>query len=136
MATNQTKEQDQLTILFPTGKEVLIRDKVYCITPFKLGQYPRVIKAITPLANVYSDAIKNNLSQLDTIMALLGEGGENAMDLIRLSTDETAEWVSDLNLDEGIELLGALIEVNADFFIKKILPQLTKAVETVSGQMQ
>lgn len=130
-------ETNQLEILFPTGKEVTIRNAVYCIKPFKLGQIPKVLKAINPIVGVFAGLAQKNTNMLEVITSILAEGGDNILDLIVLATNSPAEFVkNEMELDEGIELLTAVIEVNSDFFIKKVLPKMTEVVQTLNGQMQ
>jgi hypothetical protein len=40
-------------------------------------------------------------------------------------------------MDEGVELLGAILEVNVSFFVQKVLPQINSKLEAVlPGQTQ
>lgn len=137
MSKKEVIEQpNQLEILFPTGKEITIRELVYIIKPFKLGQIPKVLKSINPIINLFGQLVGQERNKLEVITGILTNGGENILELIGLATNQPMEWVNDLELDEGIELLTGILEVNSDFFIKRVLPILTNGVATLNGQMQ
>jgi hypothetical protein len=45
------------------------------------------------------------------------------------------EWVAQLSLDAAIQLAEAVFEVNADFFIRRLLPTLTKAAGRIGQRL-
>ena len=135
MASKETK-QDQLSILFPEGKEVTIRENVYCIKPFKLGELPKVLKAINPIVGVFAGLAQKNANMLEVVTGILSEGGDNILQLMAIATKQPQEFIDELDLDEGIEVLTAVIEVNSDFFFKKALPKMTEMIQKLNGQIQ
>ena len=125
----------QLNTLLPQGKELKIRDENLTIKPFKLGELPKVFKAIDPISKALFEAISKSGNQVEMITGLVANGGENLIDLMVIGSKQSREWVEDLELDEGIELFGAILEVNASFFVQKVLPNLNKKMEAI-GQTQ
>ena len=49
-----------------------------------------------------------------------------------IATRRPVDWVAGLGLDEAVRLAEAVFEVNADFFIQRVLPSLTEAATRVS----
>lgn len=56
---------------------------------------------------------------------LLGAADEQVFGLITLATDKDVEFYDRIDLDDGIKILIATVEVNKDFFVQKVLPLLT-----------
>lgn len=61
------------------------------------------------------------------LAAFLEAGADASSDLMQLMAEcikQPVSFIEDLDPDEGFQLIGAFFEVNADFFIKKVLPEL------------
>jgi hypothetical protein len=112
--------------LFPLGKEVMIADKALRITPFKLGELPKVFRAVEPITTLVMEAFGSQQSQIKSLTKIMVGGGDNVIDLIAIGSRQPRTWVEDLDADQGIELLAAVIEVNASFFVQKVLPILNR----------
>ena len=112
--------------LFPLGKEVTIADKALRITPFKLGELPRVFKVIEPITALVIEALGSSQNQMASLTKIMVGGGDNVLDLIAIGSRQPRTWVDELEMDQGIDLLAAVIEVNASFFVQKVLPILNR----------
>lgn len=124
---------NELNTLLPQGKELNIRNENLAIKPFKLGELPKVFKAIDPISKALFDSLSNGGNQVEMITGLVANGGENLIDLMAIGSKKSREWVEDLELDEGIELFGTILEVNASFFVQKVLPNLNKRMEAIQA---
>ena len=122
----------QLQQLFPIGKEVTIADKTLRITPFKLGELPRVFKAIEPITALIIEALGSKQSQITSITNIMVKGGENVIDLMTIGSRQPRAWLEQLEMDAAVDLLSAVLEVNISFFVQKVLPTLHKAMEQVA----
>ena len=128
---------NELTNLFPTGKEVSIQAENLTIKPFKFGELPKVFKLVTPMAAALSTLQQNRDNPATAIAGLIANGGDSILDLMVIGSHKPREWIDNLDMDEGATLLTAILEVNADFFIQKVLPVImdtASKVKTVSGQ--
>lgn len=129
----------ELSTLFPQGKTIVIGDKEFTIKPFKLGQLPSVFKCIEPISVKLFSAINDqSINSPAVIVDLISVGGEHIIDLIKISTNETRLWVEELDLDQAVDVFTVILEVNADFFIHKVLPKLNQQMDRVkaAGQSQ
>lgn len=124
---------NELNTLLPQGKELNIRNENLAIKPFKLGELPKVFKAIDPISKALFESLSNGGNQVEMITGLVANGGENLIDLMAIGSKKSREWVEDLELDEGIELFGTILEVNASFFVQKVLPNLNKRMEAIQA---
>ena len=112
--------------LFPIGKEVTLAEKTFRVTPFKLGELPRVFKVIEPITALVIEALGSQRNQMTSLTKIMVEGGDNVLDLIAIGSRQPRTWEDALEMDQGIELLAAVIEVNASFFVQKVLPILNR----------
>ena len=94
------------------------------LTPLKVGELPAFARAVQPVAA--------SLSASPDWLALLAEHGEAVIEAVAIASRRPAEWVAGLGLDEAVRLAEAVFEVNADFFIQRVLPGLTEAAARIS----
>lgn len=125
----------ELEKLFPAGQKLTIAGTELTITPFKLGELPKVFKVIDPITKLVMDAIGSDANQMESLSKIMVQGGDNVLDLISIGTRQPRTWVDDLEMDQGVQVLAAVLEVNASFFVQKVLPLLNKAVKAVPGQV-
>lgn len=124
----------EISTLFP-GQEVKLQSgEVITIKPFTFGQLPKALKIGQKLGVLLSDLYRQgkfedqaNVSQ--NLMVIIGEGGEDLLELIGLGIGKSREWFDTLQGDDGITLTIAFLEVNIDFFTKKMMPQLSEAMQ-------
>lgn len=121
-----------LNTLMPQGKEIRIRDANLTIKPFKFGELPKVFKAVDPISKALFDGLVGG-NQIEAITKLVANGGDNIIDLMVIGSKQSREWVEDLEMDEGIDVFAAILEVNASFFVQRVLPTLNSRMEAVQA---
>ncbi|MFA7239370.1 MAG: hypothetical protein WC091_04600 [Sulfuricellaceae bacterium] len=110
-----------LATLIPTPVELSLNGKTLSIVPFKIGILPEMARTCAP----FMDAFKPG-APVDWL-ALTIEHGENVFAALALASGQPQTWVEGLTAEEAIRLAQTVIEVNADFFIRRVLPSLTAA---------
>ena len=103
--------------LIPQASSLVIHGETLAIIPLKVGQMPAFLRAITPVMHHL------NRSEIDWI-ALFGERGDDLLSAIAIAVGKPRSWVDDLAADEAIVLAAKVIEVNADFFTRTVMPKL------------
>lgn len=106
-----------LDTLVPQSLEVVIAGETVRIGPLRVGQLPGFLRAITPVMQRISSADIDWLS-------LFGERGDDLLLAIAIAVGKPRAWVDDLAADEAILLAAKVIEVNADFFTRTVMPRL------------
>jgi len=104
-----------LDTLVPQPVDLLIHGEALRIQPLKVGQLPGFLRTITPVMQQISSADIDWLS-------LFGERGEDLLSAISIAVNKPRAWVDDLAADE------AILEVNADFFSRTVMPRLDGAL--------
>lgn len=56
----------------------------------------------------------------------------NLLDAVAVCLRKDRSWVDDLDLDELVMLVGKVLEVNADFFARRLLPAFTRVIDMVT----
>lgn len=106
-----------LDTLIPAGTELAVGSETLVIKPLKVGQVPAFLRAISPVMHQITAA------DVDWL-ALFGERGEDLLSAIAIAVSKPRGWVDDLAADEAILLAAKVIEVNADFFTRQVIPRL------------
>ena len=118
---------DTFAALPPVPVTLVIGGERLELTPLKVGDVPVFARAVQPVAA--------SLSASPDWLALLAEHGEAVIDAVAIASRRPPEWVTNLALDDAVRLAEAVFEVNADFFIQRVLPSLTEAATRVSQSL-
>lgn len=122
----------KLETLFPLGKQLTIRDVNLTIKPFRFGELSRVFKAADPIFSSLFTALKQGNNQIEMITTIVAESNDSIVDLIQISTKQPREWIEQLDIDEGVELFMSVLEVNGDFFVRRVLPGLNDRMQKMT----
>ena len=108
---------NDLEKLIPQPVELTVGGETLAIKPLKVGQMPAFLRAISPVMQHLTRA------EIDWL-TLLGDQGDDLLAAIAIAVAKPRQWVDDLAADEAILLAAKVIEVNADFFTRTVLPKL------------
>ena len=103
--------------LVPQACEITLAGETVSVKPLKVGQMPAFLRAITPVMQ------QINGEGIDWL-ALFGERGDDLLTAVSIAVGKPRAWVDDLAADEAIVLAAKVIEVNADFFTRTVMPRL------------
>lgn len=101
-------------------RQLLVAGKSVGIAPLKVRQIPAFTRAVGP---VLAPLLAGDL------MSAVAQGGDDLVRAAAIATGESVEWLGELLPDEFLTLLANVIEVNADFFVQRVLPTLNAAAE-------
>jgi hypothetical protein len=113
-----------LEALIPQAVELVIDGEPLSIKPLKVGQMPAFLRAISPVMQQLT------ASEIDWLN-LFGERGDDLLSAIAIAVGKSRAWVDELAADEAILLAAKVIEVNADFFTRTVIPKLDGLFATV-----
>ena len=111
--------KEMFAALPPVPASVEIAGEHIELTPLKVGEVPAFARAVQPIAA--------SLSASPDWLAILAEHGEAVIAALAIATRRPVDWVAGLDLDEAVRLAEVVFGVNADFFIRRLLPSVTKA---------
>lgn len=111
----------------PVPTSILIGGEPLEITPLKVGELPAFARAVRPVAA--------KLSPDPDWLRLLSEDGESVILALAIACRRPPDWVAALAVDEAIRLCEAVFQANADFFISRVVPEITQMSARVSQQI-
>jgi hypothetical protein len=118
----------------PTPRKITVAGETLEVSPLRVRDLPAMARALAPIAT----AIPAIASSANPTAALaqaasedVGRWIEAIISGVAVATGRPEEWVGELEIDELITLAGAVVEVNADFFARRVAPALTTAAEAV-----
>ncbi len=118
---------NNFSALPPVATSIIINDEAIEIIPIRMGELPAFTRAVQPLAA--------HLSTSPDWLVLIAENGEALIDALAIATRRPREWIAALELDDAIKLASEVFEVNADFFIQRLLPSVTEAAARLEARM-
>lgn len=102
----------------PTAKTATAGGKAIAILPLRVRQLPAFAAAIAPAAGMLSER---------NLLAAVARHGPSLIEAVSIATGEPVDWLGDLLPDEFVALVADVIEVNADFFVRRVNPALHQA---------
>lgn len=140
--------ENELEVLLPEKVIRRVANEDVEIHRIKVKQLNLVMKSAAPFYHRLSamkkeleaqkrKLLKGELTSVETptldLYGLVCEYGDSLVDIIAILTDKPLAWVEELDLEETAILFEAIIEVNLDFFIQRVLPLLSGLVEGLKG---
>ena len=116
-----------MAVLPPVPIEIRVAAQTIALTPLVLGELPAFAKAIQPFTA--------DIAIEPDWLRLLGSHGDSMIEAMAIASRQSREWIAGLALDEAIFLAQSLFEVNADFFIQRVVPKLGEAVSRIGSQL-
>ena len=113
--------------LIPQALELTVNGETLAIKPLKVGQMPAFLRTISPVMQHLSR------TEIDWL-TLFGERGDDLLSAIAIAVGKPRQWVDDLAADEAILLAAKVIEVNADFFTRTVMPRLNGEMGGLIGR--
>ena len=112
----------------PTPQSLVIAGIALEITPIRVGEIPALLAAVRPFAHRLVDGEPDWLE-------LLADHGEALITAIAVASRQPQDWVAALAMDDAIRLATTLFEVNADFFVQRVVPTIQHAAARINAQM-
>ena len=115
---------NDLNTLFPQPLEITVGGELLELTPIRLGEVPSLARILAPLVGKFGQGEPDWLE-------LLGQHGGSLLSALAIASRRPREWIDGLAVDEAIQLAAALLEVNADFFVRRVLPAIESAAALI-----
>lgn len=117
--------------LIPAQSEVSINGETLTITPIKVKELAAFTRAISPMVGVFQMAGASH----KILPELLLEHTDDFIQAVAVATRKPIEWVNELEVDELMTLAAAVIEVNADFFMTRVLPSMSSGLLRLNDRL-
>lgn len=107
----------------PVAETVTIGGETLDITPLRVGELPIFARTVRPFAG--------KLGPDPDWLRLLSEDGESVILALAIACRRPPEWVSNLAMDDAIRLAEAVFGANVDFFIRRVVPEITRVSQRI-----
>lgn len=128
---------DDLAELVPASREVVLGPELkVAIAPITIGRLPGVLACTVALGALLEMLDEQRGASIDW-QELLARSGSELIQLCAAVGPLEKEQVQGLNLAQFLALVQAQLEVNRDFFVERIVPQisgLAGAVRALRGR--
>lgn len=111
----------------PTPLRLDVAGERLSLLPIKTRELPGMMKAIAPILSEV---------QSGDIFAAFATNADALIAAVAIGSRKDRAWVDELDLDDLVALASGVLEVNADFFVQRVLPGLTTAMEGVTAIME
>lgn len=115
---------DDLDKLVPQPAPLTVGGETLAIQPLQVGRLPAFLRAISPTLQ------QLKAPQIDWLTLFI-EHGDDLLQAVSIAVDKPRAWVDALAADEAILLAVKVVEVNADFFTRTVLPRLDGLISQV-----
>lgn len=113
--------------LIPQPVNLTVGDETLQVLPIKARQLTAMLQACSSFYHLLDVEGEVDISEL------LFQGGESVLDAVAIGIGRTREWVDELDMADLIRVATRVIEVNADFFIQAVLPEMEKAKQRMAS---
>src|SRR5574340_1578082 len=116
-----------LTTLIPQPVTVTAGGREVAVTPIRTRELVAFTAAVDPLLQ--------EIAAGAGVAALMTRDVESLIKAVAIGARLERAFVDDLELDELLNLAAAVLEVNADFFVRRLAPALDLAVERIGARL-
>ena len=120
------KHAVDLQVLAPPTSAVDVGGEHLTLSPLVLGELPAMLKAVQPFAQ--------QLQGEPDWLTLLCQHSDALLQALSMASRRPREWIDALSIDDALTLAAAVFEVNADFFIQRLVPTLQALAPRLSAR--
>lgn len=131
----ETAKTTDAQVMLPTDtRTVQFAGKSRPVPRIKVKHLNKVMSIIRPFANSLNKS--DTTDGRDQIIGLILEHSDGVVDLLALLFEVERSQVEEADLDTMVEATAAVLEVNLDFFVQKVLPSLLGAMGRLANQFE
>lgn len=123
---------DDLAILIPQPVTLTLGGQSVALTPIRVSEIQPLTRCITPIAKVL---MHTPPGQSPDWLTLVVEHTDAVIDTLVIAARCSKEWVQSLTVGELVLLAAKVMEVNADFLLQTVWPQLQSTIAVLTQGM-
>ena len=118
-------------ILFPKGQELTIDGKEITVSRMKLHQIIKATGLLSGVFDIVFQLFNDDEINPKAIFDLFVSDGDNMLEFVSIAVGKDRKWTDNLEMDEAILVLIAILEVNMDFFVSTVMPMINSRTESL-----
>jgi hypothetical protein len=103
------------------------------LEPVRMGKLKQFTDAVEPMIGDIMSLV-NDANQT-VITNLIRQHYDNVLLLVTLLCPVSKQQLDDMLMDEFVEIVGAAVEINTDFFVQSLLPAILQKVGNLKGAL-
>lgn len=102
----------------PTACSLEVGGKTLSFGPMRVRQIPGFVAALAPALHLITAG---------QLLAAVSAHGDALIRASAIASGEPEDWIGELMPDDFVRLVTEVIEVNASFFVARVMPAMTRA---------
>lgn len=122
---------NDLEKMTPASVEVKVGGEILTVSPIRVKELPQLMRVAKP----FEADLNRKIEGKADIIRMLAAHPDNLIEAVAICCRKPVEWVHALELDEFVQVALAVIGVNSDFFIQKVLPAVQTGMQNLSEKL-
>lgn len=131
------QQQDAMEVIAPVTNALDYRGERLEIWPLTVGAVPGIVRLARPVIdavlNLQTVPEEGSEELVELVLDLIDQHGEALFGAVALAVGREREWIEGGDLGEFVELCQALVSVNRDFFVQRLLPMFRERGQASGG---
>jgi len=128
---------DDLTVLYPEPKKIVISGKEFILKPLMLKQSMALLKLVGEvlfkMAKAFPTMDVKNIDPQKVITPFIEVAGDRMKDIYAIILKEDAAWIEEnMDIKSGIIVLSAFLEMNDIPFLVAEVKKMTKGYKEIN----
>ena len=129
--TDQGNEYD---VIEPQGEDVSFRGKTINVSPLTVAQVPAFSRAIRKIVEPLLKSGTDDFNEIDLAL-MFTEHPEDFIEAVRVASGIDSDELGQAHLDDLLNVAGAALRVNMDFFAHRVAPMLREQMAAITGKL-
>lgn len=126
---------NDLEVMIPVIRTVQVAGKPLEIKPIKTKHLSKVIPLISPMIHLFMSNKQAPEEERQNLAAIAFSNTDLVVELLAVVLDKKPEEIGEFELDELLNVFEVFVEVNADFFIEKVIPSALRVMGQLRGAL-
>lgn len=124
--------------MIPSTPQIVIESRTgnIILEPMRMAKLKAFSDAVEPVITQVFTVLEDTENSKQNIVQMITKHYDDLVKVICVAcNDVTKEKIDDMLPDDFVNLVGGVIEVNADFFVQNLLPMILSRVESIKGKI-
>ena len=124
--------------MIPSTPQIIIESRAgnIILEPMRMAKLKAFSDAVEPVITQVFAVLEDTENSKQNIVQMITKHYDDLVKVICVAcTEMTKEKIDDMLPDDFVNLVGGVIEVNADFFVQNLLPMIVGRVESLKGKI-
>ena len=114
--------------------KIIVKTRIgeFTVEPVRMGKFKAFAQAAMPCANDVMACLDNG----GDLVALIDQHEEPLFVMASICSGLTKDQYDQLLPDDYLAIVGAVIEINADFFVQNLLPAVAGRIQSITERVR